>query len=222
MHADTRGLLAGLIAAVVIGGAAAPVAAQGQAANSTNYDEVYARYLAAARRTPDAGQPLWMADLTSDPSARHVNDLVTIRVIESLSASGSADSNVGKSGSASVALPGSLGTAVSKLLPASSDTKFKGAGGTSRTTELSAVLTARVTEVLPSGDLVVEGVREVDINGDRSVVVLSGVVRPTDIQPGNVIPSSMVGQLRIRSLSAGLVHDSLAPGWLIRMLNKVF
>ena len=54
------------------------------------------------------------------------------------------------------------------------------------------------------------------------LVVLSGVVRPIDIQPGNVIPSTMVGQLRIRSLSAGLVKDSLTPGWLIRALNKVF
>jgi flagellar L-ring protein FlgH len=163
-----------------------------------------------------------MTDLTSDRVAHHVNDLVTIRVVESLSASGSADSNVNKGGSSNVTFPGDLGTAFGKVFPNSSDTKFKGSGGTTRTTELTAVLTARVTEVLPSGDLVVEGVREIDINGDRSVVVLSGVVRPFDLLPGNVIPSTMVGQLRIRSLSAGLVHDSLTPGWLIRGLNKVF
>ena len=83
-------------------------------------------------------------------------------------------------------------------------------------------MTARVTEVLPSGDLVVEGLREVDINGDRNVVVLSGVVRSVDIQPGNVILSTQVGQLRIRALSAGLMHDSLTPGWLVRILNKIF
>jgi flagellar L-ring protein precursor FlgH len=192
------------------------------AAQGTNYDEVYARYLAAARRSGDAGRSLWMVDLASDLRARRVNDLVTIRVVESLSASGSADSNVGKAGSASVSFPGKIGTALGKVLPASTDTSFKGSGGTTRTTELSAVLTARVTEVLPSGDLVVEGVREVDINGDRSVVVLSGVVRAEDIQPGNVVFSTQVGQLRIRSLSAGLMQDTLTPGWLIRMLNKIF
>jgi flagellar L-ring protein precursor FlgH len=193
-----------------------------QAVNSTNYDEVYARYLAAARRSEPGTRSLWMNDLNSDLRARHVNDLLTIRVLESLSASGSADSNVGKAGSASATFPGKIGTVLGKALPAGTETKFQGSGGTTRTTELSAVMTARVTEVLPSGDLVVEGVREVDINGDRSVVVLSGVVRTADIQPGNVVPSTMVGQLRIRSLSAGLVHDSLAPGWLIRALNKVF
>lgn len=220
MRVNNRRVAAGAIV-VLLSGSSSVAWAQ-QAANNANYDEAYARYLAAARRSNTAGRALWINDLNSDLRARHVNDLVTIRVEESLSASGSADSNVGKSGSASATFPGKIGTVLSKGLPAGTDTKFKGSGGTTRTTELSAVMTARVTEVLPSGDLVVEGVREVDINGDRSVVVLSGVVRPVDIQPGNVIPSTMVGQLRIRSLSAGLVHDSLEPGWLIKILNKVF
>jgi flagellar L-ring protein precursor FlgH len=215
MHADYRLLLARL---VVAGLALAGLPVVASAQNPSNYDEVYAQYLAAARNpTP---QRSWMNDLTADLSARHVNDLVTIRVLESLSATGSADSNVNKGSSAAAALPG--GKLLSKYVPASSDTKFKGSGGTTRTTELSATLTARVVEVLPSGDLVVEGVREVDINGDRSVVVLSGVVRQTDILPGNVVPSTQVGQLRIRSLSQGLIQDSLSPGWLIRVLNKIF
>lgn len=218
MRVDTWQRWAGVAVGVLIAGAAS---VRAQAADSTNYDEVYARYLAAARRNT-ASRSLWMSDLTSDPNARHLNDLVTIKVIESLSASGSADSNVDKSGSATATFPGKIGTALGKVLPSDTETKFKGSGATTRTTQLSAVLTARVTEVLPNGDLVVEGVREVDINGDRSIVVLSGVVRPIDIQPGNVIPSTMVGQLRIRSLSAGLVKDSLTPGWLIRALNKVF
>lgn len=221
MRNDTRRTMVGALLAGLLTMVPMPALAQSPT-TSTNYDEIYARYLAAARRTDAATRSAWMSDLTSDPNARRVNDLVTIRVIESLSASGSADSNVGKSGSASAEFPGKIGTALGKVLPAGTQTQFKGSGGTTRSTELSAILTARVTEVLPSGDLVVEGVREVDINGDRSVVVLSGVIRPFDIQPGNVIPSSMVGQLRIRSLSAGLVKDSLTPGWLIRALNKVF
>ena len=64
-------------------------------------------------------------------------------------------------------------------------------------------MTARVTEVLPNGDLVLEGVREIDINGDRQILVLTGVVRPADIGPGNVVPSTAVGQMRIRYFGAG-------------------
>ena len=76
--------------------------------------------------------------------------------------------------------------------------------------------------MLPSGDLVVEGVREIEINGDRQMVVLSGVVRVADIAPGNVVLSTSVGQLRIRYFGRGLMKDNLQPGWLIRVLNKIF
>jgi flagellar L-ring protein precursor FlgH len=84
------------------------------------------------------------------------------------------------------------------------------------------LLTGVVKEVLPNGDLVIEGLREIDINGDRQVVVLTGVVRVLDILPGNIAPSGRIGQLRIRSLSQGVMKDSLTPGWLIRVLNKIF
>jgi flagellar L-ring protein precursor FlgH len=190
-------------------------------AQAPDYDEIYSKFLNSARRYPSA-DAMWMTDLMSDRNAHRVNDIVTVRVLESLSATGSADSNVNKNSSGSVSLPTPVSKAIAKALPVSSNTKFAGAGGTTRTTELSAALTARVTEVLPTGDLVIEGVREIDINGDRNLVVLSGVIRTADIQPGNVILSTEIGQLRIRSLSQGLIHDSLQPGWLVRILNKVF
>jgi flagellar L-ring protein precursor FlgH len=121
-----------------------------------------------------------------------------------------------------VGLPSPAAKALAKFLPSSSDTKSAGSGTTSRTSTLTAMITGRVTDVLPSGDLVIEGVREIDINGDRQVVVLTGVVRAVDIQPGNIAPSSRIGQLRIRCLSQGVMKDSLSPGWLIRVLNKIF
>ena len=189
---------------------------------SRNYEEIYARYLTSSRQTPATAVPLWIADLATDPRARRVNDLVTVRVLESVSASGNADSNIAKQSDMNISMPGKPGELFGKFLPASSDTKFNGSGGTSRSTELTAVMTSRITEVLPNGDLVVEGVRELDVNGDRTLIVLTGVIRAIDILPGNVIPSSRIGQLRIRSLSQGLIKDSLTPGWLIRILNKIF
>ncbi len=211
MRTDRRIWIVAMTAAVL----AAPSAAGAQ-----DYESLYMRYLMAARETPAA--PMWMTDLASDPTARRLNDLVTIDVIESLTATGAADSTVGKSSSNSVSLPTPVADYFAKFLPASADTKFNGAGGTSRSTQLAATITARVREVLPNGDLVVEGVREIDINGDRSLVVLTGVVRPADILPGNIVPSPRVGQLRIQSFSQGLIKDSLTPGWLTRVLNKVF
>lgn len=189
--------------------------------SSTQYDELFARYLDAARKqaTP---RGLWLVDLMGDPRARHVNDLLTVRVDENISASGTADASLAKSGSATVGLPTPLSNSLSKILPATSDTKFSGAGSTTRASVISAMLTARVSEVLPNGDLVVEGVREIEVNGDRQVVVLTGVVRPVDILPGNLVSSAVIGQLRIRSIGRGLIKDSLSPGWLVRAINKIF
>jgi flagellar L-ring protein precursor FlgH len=200
---------------------------------SSNYEELYTRYLAAARAmhagTP-AGGSAWMAALALDPRAKQVNDLVTVRIVESIAATGTADSALTKnsSGSASVTKFFGLDTKFPDVLDPtnlanpSSDTKFKGGGTTTRSGELTATMTARVVDVLPNGDLVLEGAREIDINGDRQVVVLTGVVRPNAINRSNIVPSTQVGQLRIQYFGRGLIKDNLKPGLLIRILNKIF
>jgi flagellar L-ring protein precursor FlgH len=190
------------------------------------------QYLIEARATAAAANPgaLWMAGLSSDLRARRVNDLLTIRVVENVTGTGTADSNLDKKANASIGvstlfgletlLPGSINAA--NLANLATTTGFTGAGSTARAGALSAVVTARVREVLPNGDLVVEGVREIDINGDRQILVLTGVVRPYDISTSNVVPSTAVGQMRIRYFGKGLMKDNLSPSWLVRILNKIF
>ncbi len=200
---------------------------------SDDYDELFDRYVSAARATnmpAHAVRPGWMAGLSGDFRARHVNDLVTIQVVESMVAVGSADSNLTKKSTGVGSLTKFFGLDSklpswidpTGLVDTASDTSFKGGGVTNRKGVLSAVVTARVAEVLPSGDLVLEGVREIDINGDRQIVVLTGIVRPSDIGPTNVVLSPAVGQLRIRYFGRGLIKDNLKPGWLVRILNKIF
>jgi flagellar L-ring protein precursor FlgH len=220
------------VVAAALAGAVSTAAAQTSPAPLDNYDDLLQQYLNSARATaPPAGSDYaWMTGLLGDLRARRVNDLVTIRVVESVSAIGSADSSLDKnsSGSASVTklfgletkFPGWLDP--TSLAAMSANTTFSGGGSTTRTGSLSAVLTARVAEVLPNGDLAVEGVREIDINGDRQILVLTGVVRTADIGPGNVVPSTAIGQMRIRYFGRGLIKDNLTPGWLVRVLNKIF
>jgi flagellar L-ring protein FlgH len=224
-----RLLVIGILFGAALALLAAPAVAQ-TAPKRDDYDQVLERYLQAARSTPATPDTSWAAGLFSDLRARRVNDLVTVRVVENISASGSADSALDKnsSGSASVTKLFGLDTKFPGWLDATSlaamgaNTTFSGSGSTNRAGSLSAVITARVTEVLPNGDLVLEGIREVDINGDRQFVVLSGIVRAADIGPGNVVPSTAVGQMQIRYFGKGLIRDNLKPGWLVRVLNKVF
>ena len=220
-----------LVVAVAVSLAvASPAGAQKK---NDNYDHAFEQYLATARALPPA-QPAsstpWMTTLFADLRARHVNDLVTVHVIENVVAAGTADSSLDKNSKANAATGGIFGTDPkfadwfdpTALARFSASTDFQGGGSTTRSGALSAVITARVTEVLPNGDLVLEGVREIEINGDRQIIVLSGVVRPADINPGNVVSSTAVGQMRIRYFGRGLMKDNLSPGWLIRIFNKVF
>jgi flagellar L-ring protein precursor FlgH len=213
--------------------AISPVAAQ-QAPNAAdNYDELFQQYLASSRATaatPATPDSLWMAGLSGDLRARRLNDLVTVRVIEVVSAQGSADSSLDKDSSASASVTNLFGAESrfpgwldpTSLAALGANTSFKGSGSTARNGSLTAVITARVAEVLPNGDLAIEGVREIDINGDRQMIVLTGVVRPSDIGPGNVVTSTAIGQMRIRYFGRGLIKDNLQPGWLVRVLNKIF
>jgi flagellar L-ring protein FlgH len=203
-------------------------------APSDNYDVLYARYLDSARQMavrPAGGPSIdWISNLGLDSRARRVNDLVTIRVIENIEGAGTADSALDKNSKAAAGVSQMFGA--EKVLPSSIDptnlvaaasgTQFKGSGVTTRTGTLSATITARVLEVLPNGDLVLEGAREIEINGDRQMVVLTGVARPSDVNEENVVLSPAVGQLRIRYFGRGLMKDNLKPGWLVRFLNKVF
>ena len=201
---------------------------------SDNYDEIFQKYLTEARSAKPATGGVqawsWMSGLSLDRRARNVNDLITIRVVESITGSGTADSSLTKGSGAAAGVSKLFGA--EKKLPAAIDpsslaaiktnTDFKGAGTTNRAGELSALITARVSDVLPNGDMVVEGVREIEINGDRQMLVLTGVVRSADINTANVVPSTAIGQMRIRYFGRGLMKDNLEPGWLIKILNKIF
>jgi flagellar L-ring protein precursor FlgH len=199
---------------------------------SDNYDELFVRYLQAARTTvPTSGPRIdWMSGLAADFRARSVNDLVTVQVIESIVGTGTADSNLDKKSNGHASVTNLFGLESvypswldpTNLVNTTSETEFKGGGKTTRASTLTAMMTARVAEVLPNGDLVLEGAREIDINGDRQIVVLTGVVKPNSLSKNNVVPSTLIGQLRIRYFGRGLIKDNLRPGLLIRILNKIF
>ncbi len=221
--------------------APAVAAAQGAAAKGKNepvamakppetQDVAMARYLEASRALPAAEPFGWMQNLGLDLRARRVNDLVTVRVEENTAATGTTDAAVAKSTSTGAGistllglqskLPAGLG--LGDLASTQSGTDFRGTGSTARASVLTATLSARVAGVMPNGDLLIEGIREIEINGDRQIIVLTGVARVVDIGPGNVVMSGALGQLSIRYFGRGLTKGSMSPGWLVRLINKVF
>lgn len=107
------------------------------------------------------------------------------------------------------------------LVAGKSDSSFQGQGSTSRATTLTTSLTARVIDVLPNGYLVIEGMREIHVNNENQSVYLTGVVRPADVGPNNVVLSSSVAQMQVRVQGKGVVSQPIKPNWLYRLLNGI-
>ncbi|HYK88159.1 MAG TPA: flagellar basal body L-ring protein FlgH [Acidobacteriota bacterium] len=186
---------------------------------------------ASARPVPSAEGSLWVAasprsDLFSDFKARFVNDVVTIRVVETTQADVSADNKNSKSSSATNGFDAMFGLEkkikeLPNVVSGKGSSSFEGKGSTTRATTLQTTLTARVIDVLPNGNLVVEGMREVRVNNENQTVYLTGIVRPEDISRGNVVPSSAVAQMVVRVHGRGAVSQPLRPGWLYQILSGI-
>ena len=166
------------------------------------------------------------SDLFRDFKARYVNDIVTIAVVETTQADLSADSKNSKNTAATAAFDSLFGLEskvkeLPNLVSGRGSSSFEGKGSTTRATTLQTTITARVTDVLPNGYLVVEGMREVRVNNENQIVYLTGVVRPEDLSRHNVVPSSAVAQMAVRVHGRGAVSQPLKPGWLYKILAGV-
>lgn len=192
------------------------------------------RYIQDALKTgggaPQASSgSLWspasrLTDLGSDLRASQVNDLVTILVSESASAVVQGATKTQRQSQAAASIPqfGGLrnptGT-LANLLNASSNTQLDGEGTTSRSTQLSTAMSARVTNVLPNGYLVIEGIKEVGVNAEHQVVTVRGVIRPADLSTSNTILSNQIAQMELQINGKGVVNDAVKrPFFLYRLL----
>jgi flagellar L-ring protein precursor FlgH len=113
-------------------------------------------------------------------------------------------------------------TDLSKLLNASYDSKFTGSGSTSRKENLTASLSAKVMEVLPNGNFLIEGRRNVKVNSEDQIIKVEGTVRPRDIAADNSVNSSLIADARITYTGNGVVSDQQSPGWLMNIFNKIW
>ena len=80
--------------------------------------------------------------------------------------------------------------------------------------------TVTVIDVLPNGNMLIEGKRKVTLQGDARTLQLTGVIRNIDVLPNNVVSSQLVGNLQIKLLADGTEEEIGKQGWLGRRLNK--
>lgn len=180
-------------------------------------------------------QSLWKADssraIVADKRARAVGDIVTILVQENNTASKDNSTKTAKSSSVDASIAKFLySPAASGLLtkggnfPAlnlSAKQDFDGGGKISNSEKITSKIAVRVVDVLPNGNLVLEGRRSTAFAGETQEAVLRGVVRTEDIAPNNTLYSYNIADATIKYVSSGTIADNQRKGWFTRVWEKV-
>jgi flagellar L-ring protein precursor FlgH len=173
---------------------------------------------------PVSAGSLWPADdrtfFYGDRKAFRVGDVLTVQVSESAKASNTANTDLSRSSkntaeiTAMLGLQGALARSnLTNLLDVAADSSHAGAGSTKREGRLTANLTAVVKDVLPNGNLVIQGTRSVTVNNEEQFMTLTGIVRQEDIGRDNSVSSSQIADARIAFGGVGLVADKQRSGW---------
>ena len=98
---------------------------------------------------------------------------------------------------------------------------YSGGGDVSNSQSLSARAAVQVTDVLPNGNLVIEGVRVVTFSGETQYVVLRGIVRHDDIARDNSVVSTNIADARVEFYSEGSLTEAQKRGWLAKVYEKL-
>ena len=181
---------------------------------------------------------LWHDDaplisMFADQKARTVGDIVTIKIVESSAATNKATTATDRTSSLNASVEAFFNA--EKRFPADQpffnpfskvaggvESEFEGNGTTKRSGDLNAYITALVTQILPNGNMVVIGSREVLINNENQIIQLTGVVRPRDNNANNQVLSTYVADARISYSGTGVINDRQKPGWLTNIIMKVW
>lgn len=171
-------------------------------------------------------------NLYSDVKARNVGDIVTINIVESSSASKNAETKTERGSGLKANWSGlfQLITSGWRLhkVPIGANhqidltNQFDGKGETTRTSSMSAFITARVVHVLPNGNLVIKGTRQILVNNENQFISIQGIIRPEDISTTNIILSTYVSDAVIELSGYGPISDKQSPGWLARIVDWVW
>lgn len=169
--------------------------------------------------------------LFGDQRASGIGDIITVRIVEVSQATEKATTDTKRTGAVQLGVPNFFGLetnnipssiSTDKFVKADTKNDFKGEGETTRTGSLSATITARVVDVMPNGNLAIEGKREISINEEKKEILFQGIVRQKDIAYDNSVLSTQVADAKIIYTGIGVIGEKQAPGWLARIFDLVW
>ena len=155
--------------------------------------------------------------------ARRVGDIVTVVLVEAVSARKDARSRSDRTGNAGILPPvaGPLNFLTADALNAGSNGSFNGRGDAAQSSRLDGALAVTIREVRPNGTALVAGEKLMSVSQGREWMQFSGIVRLADIDADNRIASVRVADARILYSGDGAVQRASRPGWLSRFFGAV-
>jgi flagellar L-ring protein precursor FlgH len=170
-------------------------------------------------------QPGGYRPLYETHRARMVGDIITVNISESVAAKQETTSSLEKTGtvaSSVSAVPFINATKLAKLnAEGSSSNAFDGKGSTEATGKFTGTITATVIEVLPNGHLIIAGEKQIGVAHNVDVLRFSGQVDPASIQPGNMVVSSQIANVRIAQTGRGAQAEAQGIGWIARFFLSI-
>ena len=164
--------------------------------------------------------------LFEDARARGVGDVLVIRIEERINASQTNNTNIQRSANSAVELPlvngfPGIKTLQGLGLEGSSNNRLQSRGATAATNILTGTLAVSVVEVLPNGNLIVSGEKQIGTNRELEKIRFSGVVNPATIAAGNTVSSTQVADARVEYRGDGAIDAAQTVGWLTRFFFSV-
>jgi flagellar L-ring protein precursor FlgH len=132
-----------------------------------------------------------------DRRARHVGDVISVVITESTSAVKTGASSGNKSGSVNFGVPGPLQGRLGANINTSSDNKYADADNQSASNTFKGTIGATVVEVLPNGNLIIAGEKQIAMNKGTEFIRISGMVNPDNIVNGNSVASTAIADARV-------------------------
>lgn len=190
----------------------------------------------AAHRMPASysdGNSLWRdrgADLFKDPRARRMGDILTVTI--SMKDKASLDNSSKRSRDASHGLgldvsqsfdwgafkSEGTGTAASAI---KANTSQDGKGAIARSENIDLRIAAVVVNVLPNGNLLIQGTQEVLVNYEMRVLTFTGIVDTRDIKADNTIPHERIAEARMSYGGRGRIMEVQQPGWGHQIIDSI-
>ncbi len=165
--------------------------------------------------------------LFEDNKAFRIGDILSVTLSESTAASKSAATSTAKDNEVDLSASAIFGSSGptnngNPVLSSNLDgsRSFAGSGDSEQRNSLSGEIAVTVTDILPSGNLVVRGEKIIGLNQGSEFIRISGLVRPQDVSSANVVFSRKVANARIYYGGGGVIAESNTKGWLTRFFDS--